>query len=43
MGVEDRYIQHGDHKHLLAEVGLDDESIAQRIRITLKKEVQNHG
>lgn len=43
IGVEDRYIQHGDHKHLLAEVGLDDESIARRIRITLQKEVQNDG
>lgn len=43
MGVEDRYIQHGDHKHLLAEVGLDDESIACRIRKTLKKEEENNG
>lgn len=43
IGVEDRYIQHGDHKRLLAEVGLDDESIARRICITLKKEVQNNG
>lgn len=42
-GVEDRYIQHGDHKRLLEDVGLDDESIAKRIRITLKKEVQNDG
>ena len=38
-GVEDRFIQHGDHKHLLAEVHLDDASIAQRIRNLLKKEV----
>lgn len=42
-GVEDRYIQHGDHKHLLAEVRLDDASIAERIRTTLKKEVGNNG
>lgn len=42
-GVKDRYIQHGDHKHLLAEVGLDDESILQRIRNTLTKEVTKHG
>ena len=42
-GVEDRYIQHGDHKHLLAEVGLDDESILHRILITLKKEEANNG
>ncbi len=37
LGVEDRYIQHGDHKHLLCEVGLDDESILRRIRTTLQK------
>lgn len=43
LGVEDRYIQHGDHKHLLAEVGLDDESIAQRIRTTCQKGVQKNG
>lgn len=42
-GVEDRYIQHGDHKHLLAEVGLDDESIAQRITNSFIKEVKNDG
>lgn len=42
-GVEDRYIQHGDHQHLLEEVGLDDDSIAQRIRNTLKKEVSIDG
>lgn len=39
MAVEDRFIQHGDHKHLLAEVGLDDESIIQNIR----KVVASHG
>ncbi len=38
MGVEDRFIQHGDHKHLLAEVGLDDESLLKRIQTILKKE-----
>ncbi len=43
LGVEDRYIQHGDHKHLLEEVGLDDASIVQRIRNTMTKEVPNHG
>lgn len=43
IGVGDRYIQHGDHKHLLAEVGLDDESIACRIRKTWKKEEENNG
>ena len=39
MAVEDRFIQHGDHKHLLAEVGLDDESIIQNVR----KVVDCHG
>ena len=39
LGVEDRFIQHGDHKHLLAEVGLDDVNIANHIRTILKKEV----
>ena len=39
LAVEDRFIQHGDHKHLLAEVGLDDESIANAIR----KAVKQHG
>lgn len=39
MAVEDRFIQHGDHKHLLAEVGLDDESIIQNVR----KVVGCHG
>lgn len=32
LAVEDRFIQHGDHRHLLAEVYLDDESIANAIR-----------
>ena len=35
IGVEDRYIQHGDHKHLLAETMLDDDGIAMRIRQTM--------
>lgn len=39
LGVEDRFIQHGDHKHLLVEVGLDDASIASAVR----KAVENHG
>ena len=43
LGVEDRYIQHGDHKHLLTEIGLDDESIAQCIRTTCQKGVQKNG
>jgi len=39
LGVEDRFIQHGDHRHLLAEVGLDDESIACAVR----KAVEERG
>jgi len=35
-GVEDRYLQHGDHKHLLEEAGLDDASIMNRIQSILK-------
>lgn len=31
LGVEDRFVQHGDHKHLLMEVGLDDENIYQTV------------
>ena len=42
-GVEDRFIQHGDHKHLLAEVGLDDKSLLNRIQSILKKEVMSDG
>lgn len=42
-GVEDRYLQHGDHKRLLEEVGLDDESIIRRIQSILKKEVNSDG
>ena len=44
LGVEDRFIQHGDHRHLLNEVGLDDESIASAVRkIIEKKAVEEHG
>ena len=32
MAVEDRFIQHGDHKHLLLETGLDDAAIAQKMK-----------
>lgn len=39
LAVDDRFVQHGDHKHLLAEVGLDDESIADAIR----KAVNQHA
>jgi len=41
LAVEDRFIQHGDHKHLLEEVGLDDAGIADRIRNTLKEKAES--
>ena len=43
LAIEDRFIQHGDHKHLLEEVGLDDASIAAVIRKHLKESVANNG
>lgn len=38
LGVGDYFVQHGDHAHLLTEVGLDDESIACAICRTLAGE-----
>lgn len=38
LSVGDYFVQHGDHAHLLAEVGLDDESIAGTICRTLAGE-----
>lgn len=35
IAVPDCFVQHGDHKHLLRDVHLDDESIAERIIATL--------
>ena len=43
LAVEDRFIQHGDHKHLLEEVGLDDAGIAASIRKYLKESVEYNG
>ena len=43
IAIEDRFIQHGDHKHLLEEVGLDDNSIASVVRKHLKASVESHG
>ena len=44
LAVEDRFVQHGDHKHLLEEVGLDDASIADRIRNIMKEKAESqHG
>ena len=44
LAVPDRFVQHGDHKRLLKDVGLDDEGIMNAIRCTLQKETNlNHG
>lgn len=43
LAIEDRFIQHGDHKHLLEEVGLDDTSIAACVRKHLKGSIENDG
>lgn len=37
MGVPDRFIQHGDHQHLLKDVGLDDDTIIQMIQTHLQE------
>ena len=44
LAVGDRFVQHGDHRHLLQDVELDDESIARTIRDTLSgKAVHENG
>ena len=37
-GVTDTYIQHGDHEHLIADAGLDSETLAEAIRKSVKGE-----
>lgn len=37
-GVNDMFIQHGDHEHLMKDAGLDAESLTERILISLKGE-----
>lgn len=37
LAVEDRFIQHGDHKHLLEEVGLSDDAIVLAVQKHLRK------
>ena len=41
LAVGDRFVQHGDHKHLLEEVGLDDDGILTTILNTLQKKAGN--
>ncbi len=43
IGVEDCYVQHGDHQHLLEATGLDDAAIGQRILSALAKEEAENG
>ncbi len=42
LAIEDRFIQHGDHKHLLEDVGLDDANIIRTIYRHLEGR-NNHG
>ena len=37
LAVGDFFVPHGDHAHLLKDVGLDDESIAQAVRTTVRE------
>ncbi|MBE5778617.1 MAG: 1-deoxy-D-xylulose-5-phosphate synthase [Clostridiales bacterium] len=41
LAVDDVFVQHGDHAHLLADVGLDDNSIMKTILCHLGKEDTN--
>jgi 1-deoxy-D-xylulose-5-phosphate synthase len=38
IGVENRFVPQGDHRSLLAETGLDEESLVTRIRETLRSD-----
>ena len=40
-GVEDMFIQHGDHEHLMKDAGLDARSMADRISSVLKGDVRD--
>lgn len=43
LAVDDMFVQHGDHAHLLKDVGLDDDSIYSAILTHLGKEDTNDG
>ncbi len=43
IGVEDRYVQHGDHRHLLEDVGLSDECVTEKISAIMAKEGRGNG
>lgn len=38
IAISDHFVQHGDHKHLLHEVGLDDASLLEKIQKDIKKD-----
>lgn len=43
IGVNDEFVQHGDHQHLLEDVGLDDNAIAGKILQIMAKEDAFNG
>lgn len=43
LAVEDMFVQHGDHAHLLKDVGLDDDSIIQALLTRMGKEETKDG
>ncbi|MEG0270150.1 MAG: 1-deoxy-D-xylulose-5-phosphate synthase [Clostridia bacterium] len=43
LAVADRFVQHGDHKHLLIDVHLDDDSLCTAVRQTLNDGTVKHG
>lgn len=43
MGIADRYVQHGDHQHLLEDVGLSDSEICRKIKCIITKEESSNG
>ena len=43
IGVADCFVQHGDHQHLLEDVGLDDNAIVKRVLSAVTKEELPNG
>ena len=43
IGVADRYVQHGDHQHLLEDVGLSDGELCKKIKCIFTKEENSNG
>ncbi len=40
MGVQDQFVPHGDHQHLLSDLGLSNDQMAKTIRETLQKTIK---